>query len=87
MTSLYRLLRDENETPIGGSFSPEDIAVLGTAYEAILVVLRLDDRDDPITEIVAVKLIELFRSGESDPAKLCDRTIKELGIPMREGGD
>jgi hypothetical protein len=87
MASLYRLLRDEIEVPEGGSFTPQDVAVLGTAYEAILVVLRLDDRDDPITEIVATKLIELFRSGERDPAQICNRAIKELGIPVLHGGN
>jgi hypothetical protein len=88
MTSLYRLLRAENEIAEGGSFSPQDVALLGNAYEAILVVLRLDDRDDPLTEIIAAKLIELFQAGERDPAKLGDRTIQELGIPiLLDGGD
>jgi hypothetical protein len=80
--ALYRLLRNEIENPDGGSFTPEEVAGLGTAYEAMLVVLRLDDRSDPITEIVAKKLIEVFQSGERDPTKLCNRAIKELGIPI-----
>jgi hypothetical protein len=87
MASLYRLLRDENETPEGGSFTPEDVAVLGTACEGILVALRLHDRDDPITEIIATKVIEIFRSGERDPTRISNRTIEELGIPDLDGGD
>jgi hypothetical protein len=85
--ALYQLLRKEIDTPEGGSFTPEEVAMLGMAYEAILVVLRLNDRFDPITEIVAKKVIELFRSGERDPTKLCNCTIKELGIPILDGGD
>ena len=85
--ALYQLLRNETEIPEGGSFTPEDVVVLGTAYEAILVVLRLDDRSDPITEIVATKVIEVFQSGERDPLQICNRTIKELGIPILDGGD
>ena len=72
--ALYQLLREE-------------IAVLGTAYEAILVVLRLDDRSDPITEIVATKVIEVFQSGERNPLHICNRSIKELGIPTFDGRD
>ena len=84
--ALYRLLQNEIEIPGGRSFTPEEVAALGTAYEAILVVLRLNDRSDPITELVATKLIEVFQSGERDPLQMCNRTIKELGIPILEGG-
>jgi hypothetical protein len=79
--ALYRLLRDELEIE-GGSFTPEEVAALGTAYEAMLVVLRLEDRSDPITEIVAKKIIEIFQSGEHDQMKICNRVITELGIPI-----
>jgi hypothetical protein len=85
--ALYQLLRKEIDTPEGGSFTPEEVTVLGTAYEAILVVLRLNDRLDPITEIVATKVIEVYRSGEHDPAQICNRTIKELGLPILDGGN
>jgi hypothetical protein len=82
--ALYELLR--TQVPGGVVFTPEETAALGTAYEAILVVLRLNDRSDPITEIVATKVIEIFKSGERDPLQICNRTIKELGIPILEGG-
>jgi hypothetical protein len=85
--ALYQLLRKEIDTPEGGSFTPEEVVVLGTAYEAILVVLRLNDRLDPITEIIATKVIQLFQSGERDPTQICNRAIKELGIPILDGGD
>jgi hypothetical protein len=85
--ALYQLLRKEIDTPEGGSFTPEEVVVLGTAYEAILVVLRLNDRLDPITEIIATKVIQLFQSGERDPTQICNRAIKQLGIPILDGGD
>jgi hypothetical protein len=85
--ALYQLLREVIDTPEGGSFTPEEVAVLGTAYEAILVVLRLNDRFDPITEIIATKVIEVFQSGERNPTQICNRAIKELGIPILDGGD
>ena len=85
--ALYRLLRNEIEIHEGGSFTPEEVAGLGAAYEAMLVVLGLEDRSDPITEIVAKKVIEVFQSGEHDPAQICNRAIKELGIAVLDGGD
>jgi len=54
------------------------------AYEAALQLLRLTDRHDPVTEIVAKKIIEVTRAGERDPPKICARAIKELGIPLPE---
>ena len=65
-------------------FPPEDIAGMTTAYDAALQLLRLTDRADPATEIIAKKIIEIARSGERDPAKICARAIKELGIPLPE---
>ena len=72
---INRLLR-------GAVFPPEDIARITAAYEATLELLRLTDRNDPVTEIVVKKIIEITRKGERDPARICARALKELGIPM-----
>ena len=63
-------------------FSPEDIARMVSAYEAALQLLRLTDRNDPVTVMVAKKIIEVTRSGESDPPRICARALKELGIDL-----
>jgi len=39
------------------SFGPEEIAILEAAYEAALRKLGLRQRDDPLTEFVAKKII------------------------------
>ena len=52
------------------------------AYDAALQLLRLTDQHDPVTEIIAKKIIEVTRAGERDPPKICARAIKELGIPL-----
>ncbi len=75
--ALYRLL-DE------GSFDQADIDRMTAAYEAALQLLRLKDRNDPITEIVAAKIIQITRLGERDPPRICARALKELGIPLPE---
>jgi hypothetical protein len=63
----------------GASFGEADVERLATAYECALTKLRLVDRKDPVTELVAGKIIEIYRSGEHDPTTVCARAIKELG--------
>lgn len=64
------------------TFDQADIDRMTAAYEGALRALRLTDRADPVTELIAKKIIEVARSGESDPPRICARAIKELGIPM-----
>jgi hypothetical protein len=75
--ALHRLLRD-------ASFDQTDIDRMTAAYEAALQLLRLTDRNDPITELVAAKIIEVTRLGESDPPRICARALRELGVPLPE---
>jgi hypothetical protein len=49
-----------------------------TAFEDALRELRLTDRADPATELVARKIIELAERGERDPARLRDRVVRSL---------
>ena len=71
--AIYRLLQN---SPLG----PEQIAILTDAYERTLVQLRLVDRSDPITELVARKIIELAQRGVRDAGQLSAMTITEFGI-------
>jgi hypothetical protein len=59
-------------------FGPDEIAVLTTAFEDTLRALRLTDRADPATEIIAKKIIELAQQGERDPVRLRERAIQFL---------
>ena len=60
------------------AFGPEDIAVLSTAFEDTLRSLRLVKRSDPAVSIVAKRIIEIAKSGERDPLRLRDRTLRDL---------
>jgi hypothetical protein len=51
-----------------------------SAYEQTLRELGLKDRSDPLTEIVAKKVIEIRQTGIRDPAQIFQLTIKELGL-------
>ena len=50
-----------------------------TAYEQTLRALGLKDRSDPITQLVAEKIIAVGRLGIEDPAEISKLALKELG--------
>ena len=54
------------------------IAAALLALERTLDALGLTDRTDPVTKIVALKLIEFARQGERDPQRLCDLTLQAI---------
>jgi hypothetical protein len=59
---------------------PDEIAILSAVYEDALRVLKID-RQDPVTELIAAKIIKVARlSGETSPETICDHALKELGI-------
>ena len=68
---IYRLLQNH-------AFGPDEIRVLTTAFEEALQSLRLVDRADPATEMVARKIIELAQQGERDPVRLRERAVRSL---------
>jgi len=59
--------------------APEDIAPLAAACEECLRTLKLSDRSDPITEILAKKIIEIAQTGARDSGQLGRLTLAEIG--------
>ena len=53
------------------SFNQDDIDRLSAAYEDALRALHISDRDDPVNQIVAQRIIEGARAGVRDPRELC----------------
>jgi hypothetical protein len=80
--AIYRLIAN-------GSFGPEETKAMTAAYEAALLDLRLADRDDPITEIVARAIVGVASTGERDPVTLKDRALHAIraGQPDTEARD
>ena len=74
--AIYRLLEHAH-------FNPEQITVLTAAYEHCLKTMGLVDRNDPVTELIAHKILEVAQRGDADPHRLCDQAMTELGIPPR----
>ena len=69
--AIYRLLQRQ-------AFDPEAVECLTAAYEAALKLLRISNTDDPITETIAQRIIEIAQTGVRDPAKLCAAALKRL---------
>jgi hypothetical protein len=58
---------------------------LTTAYEKTLHAIGLVDRNDPLAEMIAKKIIEIAQTGVRDPAKLSALAIKELELGVKPG--
>jgi hypothetical protein len=62
-----------------GKVKPEDSERLSRALALALSYLGLVDRQDPICEIVAQKIVEIDRAGTRDPDEIAKLTVKQLG--------
>ena len=72
--SINRLLKD-------GKINPEGVKRLNRAYTFTLRSLSLVDRNDPVCEIIARKIIEIDAAGTHDPKDIARLAVKELGLP------
>ena len=61
-----------------GSFSPEDIATIMSAFEDSLRALRLADRTDPAVNMVAKRTFEIASVGVRDPILLRDAVLESF---------
>jgi hypothetical protein len=57
-------------------FPPELVITLGEVFEDVLKTLSLSNREDPVTELVAKKVIELAQGGEHNPVRLKALTVQ-----------
>ena len=71
--AIYRLLKNS-------TLEPEEISRITEAYEQALHTLCVKDRDDPLTEMIATKIIKFAQTGVHDPAQLSALAIKELSV-------
>ena len=72
--AIYQMLRT-------ASFSPEDVERLATAYEDAPQVLRIVNRADPITVVIAKRIIDAAKTGVRDLKELCAVAVKDLQTP------
>ena len=75
--AIYRLLQHS-------AFTPEAIAPIVAAYEDCLRTLKLTNRTDPLTEIIAKAIFEIAQTGVRDPVQLRDLALEHIGTPPAE---
>ena len=71
--AIYRLIAD-------GTFGPDAIKAMVAAYEGALTDLRLIDRDDPLSELIAKAIVNVAATGERDPDNIKNRALNALGV-------
>jgi hypothetical protein len=69
--SINRLLQDS-------AFEAEQIDRIEAAYKQVLHALRLTNRINPLTEIVAEKIFGIAQAGEVGTAHITELTLKEF---------
>lgn len=57
------------------SFDAEQLRAMGVAFEHACQTLGLTDTGDRLVEIVAAKIVETARAGESDPVRLYEAVM------------
>jgi hypothetical protein len=62
----------------GCSFDTETVFVITEVFETACRDLRLTDRRDPITETLALKIIEAAQTGERDPNVIRQQVMDSL---------
>lgn len=78
MTTILPFLRDQNV------FDPKDIVAMSMALDDISDKLKVRD-DSAARAILAARIIDLARSGERDPSRLCKRVIHESSMAELAG--
>jgi hypothetical protein len=73
--ALYRLLESSS---LG--LGPKEVRCAIEAYEQTLHALSVKEGDDPLTEMIASKIIKLAQTGIHDPARLSALAIEELRV-------
>ena len=71
---IDRLLRD-------GKIGAEKLDRLNLAFTFALKSLSLVDRNDPVCDIVARKVIEIDAAGTRDPHEIARVVARAFGIP------
>ena len=66
----------------GEEFDQQTISILGVAFEQVCVALRIGDCDDDVKQAIANKIIELAKTGERNPDRLCERALEDICQPQ-----
>ncbi len=73
MSTIIPFLKD-------GSFDPDTTRAMGEAFDKARKLLH--DRGQPVMvqEVIAKRIIEIARTGERNPDKMCTQALAAFGI-------
>lgn len=60
------------------AFPPDRVRAIAQAYENTCKRLMIADREDPLANVVAKKIIKVAKGGARDPEPIMRQAIKEL---------
>ena len=63
------------------SFDPEITSIMGQAYECACKALRDIGQPELVKTVIAKRIIDIARTGERDPNRLCNRALQAFGLP------
>ncbi|QIG98136.1 MULTISPECIES: hypothetical protein [Bradyrhizobium] len=69
---IKRLLKDER--------TPEEIELLDTAFNQALNLLGVVDRNDPLCDMVARKVVEVGAIGVREPREIAKMAVARTGL-------
>ena len=70
-----------------GSYAPDEIRAMTEAFDIALIVLRLSDKDDQITELLAKSIAAVVATGERLPGEIANKAIAALGAGRPTGAN
>ena len=65
-----------NQSLAEEAFDPEHVRAMGVAFDHACRSLRLNDTDDPLTKLIAGKIVEAAQDGERDAIRLYDSVMR-----------
>jgi hypothetical protein len=65
----------------GEEFDAETLRILGVAFEQTCIALRIENSADDVRQAIANKIIEIAKTGERTPDRLCEGALKEIRQP------
>jgi hypothetical protein len=69
-----------NRLLANSKLGPEEIKKLNAAYTYALRSLSVANRNDPLCEMVARKVIEVGANGASEPREIAEMAVVRIGL-------
>jgi hypothetical protein len=63
-----------------GAFDPELVKAMSAAFIEARKAIEVSNQSNIAHETIAAKIVELARSGETDPVVLREMALSELGV-------